>query len=235
MRPRPTLLEFSAIFEIYPEVKVGDLSDVTIERPQARRRSRGHRADRSRCCAGSARATNPLRAAPRPRAIASIVDFTRQDGRRRVSRRAGERLRDRSRRGPDAAGVRSGRLRDERGRDARRSRSRFPADYHGKEVAGKEAEFTLTVKRVERVSCPKSTPSSRAPSALRAAASTSSRPRSHRTCSSSSKRKIEAKVKEQVFAALREKAAVRGAEIARRKRDAEHGATNGGARCASRA
>src|SRR5580765_7005140 len=28
-------LEFSAIFEIYPEVKVGDLSSVTIERPQA--------------------------------------------------------------------------------------------------------------------------------------------------------------------------------------------------------
>src|SRR5256886_16162048 len=27
-------LEFSATFEIYPEVKVGDLADVTIERPQ---------------------------------------------------------------------------------------------------------------------------------------------------------------------------------------------------------
>ena len=26
-------LEFSAVFEVYPEVKVGDLSDVTIERP----------------------------------------------------------------------------------------------------------------------------------------------------------------------------------------------------------
>ena len=28
-------LEFSAVFEIYPEVKIGDLSDVTIERPHA--------------------------------------------------------------------------------------------------------------------------------------------------------------------------------------------------------
>src|SRR6185369_16734112 len=28
-------LEFSAVFEIYPEVKVGDLSDVTIERRSA--------------------------------------------------------------------------------------------------------------------------------------------------------------------------------------------------------
>src|SRR5678810_409263 len=27
-------LEFSATFEIYPEVKVGDLADATIERPQ---------------------------------------------------------------------------------------------------------------------------------------------------------------------------------------------------------
>src|SRR6266571_845093 len=31
----PDALEFSAVFEIYPEVKVGDLSDVTIERPSA--------------------------------------------------------------------------------------------------------------------------------------------------------------------------------------------------------
>jgi trigger factor len=25
----------------------------------------------------------------------------------------------------------------------------FPADYHGKEVAGKTAEFTVTVKKIE--------------------------------------------------------------------------------------
>jgi len=30
----PDRLEFSAVFEVYPEVRVGDLSDVTIERPQ---------------------------------------------------------------------------------------------------------------------------------------------------------------------------------------------------------
>ena len=29
----PELLEFSAVFEVYPEVRIGDLADVTIERP----------------------------------------------------------------------------------------------------------------------------------------------------------------------------------------------------------
>ena len=33
-------LEFSATFEVYPEVKLGDLSAAAIERPQVRRRAR---------------------------------------------------------------------------------------------------------------------------------------------------------------------------------------------------
>jgi len=49
-------LEFSATFEVYPEVKLGDLSAASIERPKSRstmRRSTG----RSRSCASSARAS----------------------------------------------------------------------------------------------------------------------------------------------------------------------------------
>jgi trigger factor len=56
----PDALQFSAVFEIYPEVKVGDLSDVTIERAQADvapETSSG----RSRCSVASARATSPPR------------------------------------------------------------------------------------------------------------------------------------------------------------------------------
>ena len=57
----------------------------------------------------------------------------------------------------------------------------FPADYHGKEVAGKDAEFTLTVKSVEAGIVPTSMPNSRGRSASRAGAWTISRPRSRRT------------------------------------------------------
>jgi trigger factor len=53
--PASDELEFSAVFEVYPEVKVGDLTDVTIERPIAGGRRRGSHEHRSRCCAASAR------------------------------------------------------------------------------------------------------------------------------------------------------------------------------------
>jgi FKBP-type peptidyl-prolyl cis-trans isomerase 2 len=62
----------------------------------------------------------------------------------------------------------------------------FPEDYHGKEMAGKKAEFELHVKQVEKGFAPPWTRSSRAPSASRAAASTSFGARSRRTCVSSS-------------------------------------------------
>jgi trigger factor len=50
-------LEFSAVFEIYPEVKVGDMSDVTIERPTAEVALED--IERTlKCCGASARATS---------------------------------------------------------------------------------------------------------------------------------------------------------------------------------
>ena len=102
----PDLLEFSAVFEVYPEVKIGDLSDVDHRAAAGgsrRRRRRAH--DRDAAPAAHALRTGRARRGdgrPRDRR------FQRHDRRRRVSRRAGERLRDHPRRGPDAAGVRGG-------------------------------------------------------------------------------------------------------------------------------
>ena len=50
-------LEFSAMFEVYPEIKLGDLSEVTIERPVAEV-GPGRRRQHDR---GAAQAAGPLR------------------------------------------------------------------------------------------------------------------------------------------------------------------------------
>ena len=120
--PRPTprradQLEFSAVFEVYPDVRLGDLSDVT-DRAAADARSGAEdveRHDRDAAPAAHALRTGVARV-PRT-GDRVIVDFSGTDRRRRVSRRAGERLRDRPRRRPDAAGVRDRGHRDERRRD----------------------------------------------------------------------------------------------------------------------
>jgi trigger factor len=101
--PASDELEFSAVFEVYPEVKVGDLTDVTIERPIAE--------------VGDEEVTNTIEMLRRQRthyhwveraATAGdrvVVDFTgRIDGVEFAGGR--RRLRDRHRRRTHAAGVR---------------------------------------------------------------------------------------------------------------------------------
>ena len=111
-----------------------------------------------------------------------VVDFTGTHRRRRVPGRPGEGLRDRARRGPHAPRVRG------RGDGhARRASSKtfpltFPADYHGKEVAGKTAQFTLDVKEVNaRRRCRRSTTRSRRAFGIASGRSTTCAPRSNRT------------------------------------------------------
>ena len=178
----PDQLEFSAIFEIYPG-------------SEGRRPLGGH----DRAAAGGSRPgghrAHDRDAAPPAHALRAVVARRR---RRRSRRSSTSRARPDGVEFPGGPGdatfaivlgegrmlpeFETARRRDERRRDHARSRSRFPADYHGKEVAGKEAEFALTVKRVEAGHrARRSMPSSRARSASRAAASTSSRPRSRRT------------------------------------------------------
>jgi len=135
--------EFSAVFEVYPEIKVGDLSTVTITRPVAEvtpaevdhtieilRRQRVRYEP----------VTRPMRAGDR-----AIVDFTgTMDG----AEFAGGQAREfpivlgEGKMLPafDAAleGMEPG--------QTKQFTLTFPADYHGKDVAGKEARFKLSVK-----------------------------------------------------------------------------------------
>src|SRR5271165_1344958 len=135
--------EFSAVFEVYPEIKVGDLSTVTITRPVAEvtpaevdhtieilRRQRVRYEP----------VTRPMRAGDR-----AIVDFTgTMDG----AEFAGGQAREfpivlgEGKMLPafDAAleGMEPG--------QTKQFTMTFPADYHGQDVAGKHAQFTLTVK-----------------------------------------------------------------------------------------
>jgi trigger factor len=75
----PDQLEFSATFEIYPEVKVGDLS---ASRSSARRRrsARTTSSGPSRCCVASAHATSGLRAPRRTGDRASSTSRERPEG-----------------------------------------------------------------------------------------------------------------------------------------------------------
>ena len=138
-------LEFSAVFEIYPEVQIGDVRDIAITRPLVDVTPED--VDRTLDVLRRQRATyEPVdrgaQAGDRVR-----VDFTGTiDG----VEFAGGQARDfpiilgEGRMLPEfesaLAGVKAG---------ATPSFTlTFPADYHGREVAGKEAHFTMTVHEV---------------------------------------------------------------------------------------
>jgi trigger factor len=200
----PDRLEFSAVFEVYPEVRIGDLSAVAIERPRTevgpddvertiemlrRQRTRYERVERA--------------AAPGDRAI---VDF---DGTIDGVAFPGGQARDLS------IVLGEGRMLPEfdaavTGMTAGETRTfalTFPADYHGREVAGKQATFTLTVKSVEAAHLPE------VDADFVKAFGIASGERDELKAEIASnlrlelKRKIDANVKEQVFAALRRQAA----------------------------
>jgi trigger factor len=149
--PNDKALEFSATFEIYPEVKVGDLAAAAIERPQTAvseadvdKTIEILRKQRTRFVPGSRPAQDGDRL---------TVDFNgRIDGQ------------------PFDGGAASGfafmlgegRMLPEfetaaRGMSAGESRSfqlKFPDDYHGKAVAGKEATFELKLNAIEQPKLP---------------------------------------------------------------------------------
>jgi trigger factor len=144
-------LEFSAVFEIYPEFKIGDVSGATIERPQVE--------------VTDADIDRTLEVLRKQRATYHATDEGAQDGDRvKVDFTgtldgvafAGGQAED----FPIALG--EGRMLPEfetaiAGMKAGEEKTfplTFPADYHGKEVAGKQAQFALTVKSVERPRVP---------------------------------------------------------------------------------
>jgi trigger factor len=135
--------EFSAVFEVYPEIKVGDLSTVTITRPvvevtpvEVDHTIEILRQQRVRY----EPVTRPMRKGDR-----AIVDFTGTiDGAEFGGGQARE--------FPIVLG--EGKMLPAfevalEGMEPGQTKHftlTFPADYHGKDVAGKNAEFTLTVK-----------------------------------------------------------------------------------------
>ena len=144
-------LEFSATFEIYPEVKLGELAGVTIERPQVtvddaavdktigilrKQRTRYVRVER-----------------PAKEGDRLTVDFSGTIDGEPFAGGKGENFvftLGEGRMLPEfdtaAQGMRAG--------ETKTFELTFPADYHGKEVAGKHASFELSVKSVEEPQLP---------------------------------------------------------------------------------
>ena len=144
-------LEFSATFEIYPEVKVGELGDVTIERPQVPvddaavdktieilRKQRTKYVEASRAAKDNDRLTVDFEGTidGQPFQGGSAKDFIFPVGEGRMLKEF-----DEAARGMSAGETKTFEL-------------KFPDDYHGKEVAGKTASFKVTVKKVEEPQLP---------------------------------------------------------------------------------
>ena len=199
----PDQMEFSAVFEVYPEVKVEDLSDITIKRPltevgpddvrQTIDMLRGQR----------------TRYEPASRAAASgdrvIVDFSgRIDGAAFPGGEASDL--------PIVIG--EGRMLPEfetavigmAAGETREFSLAFPSDYHGTEVAGRVAQFTLTVRRVEAALVPEVDADFVKAFGIASGSVADLEAEISSNLKLELKRKIEAKLKEQVFAALRQKA-----------------------------
>jgi trigger factor len=137
--------EFSAVFEVYPEVTLGDLSGIRIERPVASVQP----ADVDHTLNILRRQRVRYEPVTRPAQVGdrAVVDFT---GRIAGVEFAGGQAKDfaivlgEGRMLPefDAAlpGMAAG--------DRKAFSLTFPEDYHGKEVAGKTADFELVVRSV---------------------------------------------------------------------------------------
>lgn len=144
---------FDAVFEVYPEVKIGDLAGAEIEK---------------------------LNAAVDETAIDKTVEILRKQRRTFAQRAADAPAQDGDRVSVDFEGkidgepfaggkaegyqflVGEGQMLKEfedavRGMKAGESKTfplAFPADYHGKDVAGKTADFMVTVKKIEAAHLP---------------------------------------------------------------------------------
>ncbi len=196
-------LEFSAVFEVYPDVKLGDLSDVVIERPATEVGPEDIQRTIEMLRRQRTRYDHVTRGAATGDRV--IVDFSgRIDG---VAFPGGQAsdfaiVLGEGRMLPEfetaVAGMSEG--------ETRTFAVSFPDDYHGKDVAGKHAEFTVTVKNVAEPTLPTVDADF-----VRAFGIASGRVEELEAEIASNlklelKRKVEAKVKEQAFAALRKKA-----------------------------
>jgi len=196
-------LEFSAVFEVYPEVRIGDLSTATIERPVAEVLP----SDVDDTIEVLRKQRSRFEAVSRPAGAGDrvIVDFTgRIDGVEFPGGQAKE----------FAILIGEGRMLPEfdhalTGMQAGETKTftlTFPADYHGKEVAGKLAEFVLTVKSVSAPVLPAVDAEFAKAFGIASGDIGDLKSEVASNLRFELKRKIEAKVKEQALAALRKSA-----------------------------
>jgi trigger factor len=196
-------LEFSAVFEIYPDVSIPDVSGLAINRPQAEVAP----ADIDRTI--EVLRKQRTRYAPVQRAAQTgdrvIVDFSGTvDG---VAFPGGQ-AQDfpinigEGRMLPDfetaTVGIAAGETRD--------FSLTFPADYHGKEVAGKVAHFTLTAKEVAEAHVPPLDEAFAKAFGIASGSVPALRAEVEANLRLELKRKIEALVKDQALKGLRERA-----------------------------
>src|SRR6185503_3943031 len=148
---KKTDLEFSATFEIYPEVKVGDLAQATIERPMVEvddaavdktieilRKQRTKFVPVERAARDGDRVAVDFKGTidgqPFAGGEANDFGFALGEGRMLPEFEAA------------ARGMAPG--------DENTFELAFPADYHGKEVAGKRASFHMKLKKIEEPRLP---------------------------------------------------------------------------------
>jgi trigger factor len=144
-------LEFSATFEVYPEFRIGAVTAATVERPQVTvddaavaktleilRQQRVTYAEAARAAQAGDRVTvnfaGTIGGETFPGGKADGFAFVLGEGRMLPEFEAA------------AGGAAPG--------EAKTFTLTFPPDYHGKEVAGKSAEFALTLKKVEEPRLP---------------------------------------------------------------------------------
>jgi trigger factor len=149
--PNESALEFSATFEIYPEVKTGDVSAKSVERPQVAvsdaevdktieilRKQRTRFIDAGRAAQDGDKVTldflGTIDGEPFPGGKAEDFALLLGEGRMLPEFEAA------------ARGVSVG--------ESKTFKLKFPDDYHGKDVAGKEASFDIKVKTVEKPQLP---------------------------------------------------------------------------------
>ena len=196
-------LEFSAVFEVYPDITLGDLGTVTIERPQVDvtdddvdrtiavlRRQHATWHDASEGAAEGDRVlvdfTGTIDGVEFPGGQAR--DFTITPGENRML--------------PEFEAAVSGMKAGE----TKTFALTFPQDYHGKEVAGKVASFELTAKKVSTPTLPPLDESFAKSFGIASGSLTELRGEIAQNLELELARKVESVVKEQAIAALRARA-----------------------------
>jgi trigger factor len=195
--------EFSAVFEVYPEIKLGELSGVKIMRPVAEVLPAD--VDHTIEILRKQRVAYEPVSRPAKHGDRVIVDFTgRIDG---IEFPGGQAKNY-------AIVIGEGRMLPEfdaalfgmTGGESKKFTVTFPADYHGKEVAGKGAQFELTLHSVSEPKLPEVDAEFARNFGIASGSLEELRAEITSNLKLELKRKIEALLKEQVLRALRARA-----------------------------